>query len=359
VTIHRVGRDDAALRAVAILGLDDCVDLCSVEGICASLRRAASFLCPTSPRQLIDSVMDALAPFKPDLERDDVSDALDVLVDMGDLLELSVHQDGARRRLLYLGPPSYVERGPGLFLLLGVRPNAGPIADEETLGATVTYESHTRSVVLDSLGAAEILAHAGLHRLTREQWAKAPRQEEAAAVVAQARLRLTSSSTQGQISGLTLIDPSTSVRYYKGRWREPITTDQGLFVCRRPQAYGAPIWCAVELAAGVPRAVLDLPVDSTVAPGWDEGRRLQAALDAERGNAQIVRVRPTGQPAGSFIFDFFGPLPSWAQRYLDLTGLPVTKSPGALFSQRVPRGAEADVRTFLSNSLWMLVNEEA
>jgi hypothetical protein len=288
-----------------------------------------------------------------------VSDALDVLVDTGDLLELSVHQHGARRRLLYLGPPSYVEKGPGLFLLLGVRPNAGPIVDEETLGTTVTYESHTRSVVLDSKGAAELFSSAGLHRLTRAQWARAPRQEVAAAVVAQARLRLTSSSTPGQITGLTLIDPSTSVRYYKGRWREPITTDQGLFVCRRPQAYGAPIWCAVELAAGVPRAVLDLPVDSAVAPGWDEGRRLQAALDAERGNAQVVRVRPTGKPAGSFVFDFFGPLPSWGQRYLDLTGLPVTKSPGALFSHRVPRGAEADVRAFLSNSLWMLVKEEA
>jgi hypothetical protein len=359
VTIHRVEREDAALRAVGILGLDDCVDLFSVEGICASLRRAASFLCPTTPRQIVDSVLDALAPLKPDLERGEVSDALDVLVGMGDMLELAFHQSGARRRLLFLGPPSYVEKRPGLFLLLGIRPNAGPIVDEESLGAVVAYESHTRSVVLDSGGTAEALAAAGLHRLTREQWAKAPRQEAAATVVAQTRQLLASSAAPGQISGLTLIDPATPVRYYNGRWREPIATDKGLFVCRRPQSYGAPIWCAVELADGVPRAVLDLPVDSTVAPGWDDARRLQAALDSERGNAQVVRVRPTGQPAGSFIFDFFGPLPSWAQRYLDLTGLPVSKSQGALFSHRVPRGAETDVRAFLSNSLWMQVNEEA
>lgn len=352
-----MGRDEVAARAVDVLGLDDsAVDLFSTEGICASLRRAASFLCPASPRQIVDAVLDALAPLGTELERDEVNDALDTLVGAGDLLEL--RPSGGRTRLLFLGPPSYVEKRPGSFLLLGIRPNARPILDEQLVGATVIYERHTRLVELDPDGAAEALAGAGLHRMMRKQWAKVPSEVAAAALVDQIRHWLVAHRAPGSISGLTLVDPATPVRYYKGRWREPTASDQGIFVGRRPQAYGAPIWCAVEFAGGVPQAVLDLPVDSSTAPGWDDARRLQAALDAERRSPQIFRTRPTGQPGGDFIVDFFGPLPSWAERYLDLTGLPVSRSRGALFSYRVPDAAIGDVTLFLSTSLWMQVAEE-
>ena len=88
------------------------------------------------------------------------------------------------------------------------------------------------------------------------------------------------------------------VRYYKGRWREPIASD-GIFVARRPQAYGAPVWCAVELADGVPQAVLDLPIDSSIAPGWDDARKLQAALDAERGSPRSSASAPSRRPRSS------------------------------------------------------------
>lgn len=357
MSLQRIDRSEVIDRAVGILGLDESsIDLFSVEGVCASLRRAASFLCPASPRQIVDSVLDVLAPLSPDLGRDVLNEAIDVLVGAGDLLELRM--DGGRRRQLYLGPPSYVQKRPGQFLLLGVRPNAAPIVDEELLGAAVTYEAHTRYALLDPEGAAEALSAAGLHRLTRDQWAHAPRQEASSAVVEDVHQRLTSSRAPGQISGLMLIDPAKSVRYYKGRWREPIPSDQGMFVGRRPQAYGAPIWCAVELESGVPQAVLDLPINSTVNPGWDDARRLQAALDAQRGGAQVSIVRAVAQPDGNYIFDFFGPLPSWAERYLDLTGLPVARSKGALFSYRLTEGAKRDVQEFLSKSLWMRVIEK-
>lgn len=357
MSIQRIQRDEVASRAVGILGLDEgVVDLISPEGLSASLRRAASFLCPASPRQLIDAVLEAVTPLEPDLDRGVVNDVLDTLVGAGDLLEL--RPTGGGTRLLFLGPPSYVERQPGHFLLLGIRPNAGPIVDEESLGAIVAYKSHTRSVMLDPEGAAGALAAARLHRLTPAQWAKAPRQEPAAAAVEQVRQRLRSIRAPGQVSGLMVIDPTSSVSYYKGRWREPRPTDQGIFVGRRPQAYGAPLWCAVLFVGGVPQAVLDLPVDSSVAPGWDEARRLQAALDAERGSAQVLRVRKGADLDGTHIFDFFGPLPSWAERYLDLTGLPVPKSRGALFSYRVPDGGASAAKIFLSTSLWMTVTEE-
>lgn len=358
MSIQRLGREEVSTRAVGILGLDEgAIDLFSTEGICASLRRAASFLCPASPRQIVDAVLDALIPLGAHLERDEFTGALDTLVGVGDLLE--IRATGASTRLLFLGPPSYVERHPGDFLLLGIRPNASPILDEDSVGAAVTYEAHTRSVALDPDGAAQTLAAAGLHRLTREQWAKAPREAAAAAIIEQIRRRLAANRAPGQVSGLVLIDPTRPVRYYRGRWRDPMAVDQGIFVARRPQAYGAPIWCAVELAAGVPQAVLDLPVTSAIAPSWDDARRLQAALDAERCTPQVVRVRSTGQHDGDSILDFFGPLPSWAERYLNLTGLPVFRSQGALFSYRVPSGTADDVMLFLSKLLWMQVAEEA
>lgn len=357
MSIQRVEPGEVAIRAVGLLGLDDTiVDLFSLEGLCASLRRAASFLCPASPRQIVDSVLDALQPLKGDLERDELADALDLLVSSGDLLEL--RQAGARTRLLFLGPPSFVEKQPGEFLLLGVRPNAGHLIDENSLDAEIAYEAHTRTLTLDAGSAPEILAAAGLHRLTREQWTKAPRDESAAAVVEQTRDRLGATRSPGQVSGFTIIDGGASVRFYKGRWRESLASDGGVFVGRRPQAYGAPIWCAVEMEAGVPQAVLDLPIDSSVAPGWDEARRLQAALDAERGTPQVYRVRPSGQSSDACLIDFFGPLPSWAERYLDLTGLPVPKARGSLFSYRVWQAAVHDATAFLSRSLWMTAIEE-
>lgn len=357
MSIQRIGRDEVAARAASMLGLDDtAVDLFSVEGLCASLRRAASFLCPASPRQITDAVLEALAPLGSALEREEVNDALETLVSIGDLLEL--RQSNARTRLLYLGPPSYVEKQPGSYLLLGVRPNASPILDEHLAHAGISYEAHTRSVDLEPDSAAEVLAAAGLHRLTREQWTKAPRVEAATTLIERVRSHPAAHRIPGQVSGLTLIDPATPVRYYKGRWREPMASDQGIFVGRRPQAYGAPLWCVIELTDGVPQTVLDLPVDSAVAPGWDDARRVQAALDARRGTPQVFRVRTTGQPDGNLVFDFFGPLPSWAERYLGLIGLPVSRMQGALFSYRVRDAARGDITRFLSESLWMQVAEE-
>lgn len=357
MSIQRIGRDQVATRAAEILGLDCTVlDLFSVEGLSASLRRAASFLCPASPRQIVDAVLDAVAPLGTDLEREDLNNTLDMLISTGDLLEL--RPNSARTRLLYLGPPSYVEKQAGSFLLLGIRPDALPILDERSVGAAVSYEAHTRSVELHPDTSAEVLAAAGLHRVTREQWTKTPKEELPTAAIERVRNQMATYGMRGQVGGLMLIDPATPVHYYKGRWREPRVSDQGIFVGRRPQAYGAPLWCVVNLTDGLPQAVLDLPVDSAVAPGWDDARRLQAALDAQRGSPQVFRVRPTVQPNGDSIFDFFGPLPSWAGRYLDLTGLPVSSPGGALFSYRVSDAAKSDTTIFLSRSLWMQAVEE-
>jgi hypothetical protein len=356
VSVQRVERSEVVGRALEVLGLEDsAVDLFSIEGLCASLRRAASLLCPASPQQIVDAVVEALAPLGAEVERDEVAEALDSLVSLGDLLEL--RQSGSRTRELFLGPPSYIEKHPGEYLLVGVRARAARLFDEESLGVEIYYEAHTRTLVLPPDAATAMLTSAGLHRLTREQWAKAPRHQSPSDVIERVQDRLSAERRSGVVTGLTVIDGTASNRFYKGRWRDPRPADSGLFVGRRPQAYGASIWCAVELEAGVPQAVLDLPTESLVNPGWDEARHVQAALDAERGMAQFYEIRASGQPE-QFVFDFFAPLPSWAERYLALVGIPVVKTKGSLFTYRLPEAAVEDVKAFLFASLWMDAIEE-
>lgn len=356
MTVQRIERAEVATRAVAALGLDhEVVHLVSTEALCASLRRAASFLCPASPRQIVDAVMSALTPLVDDLDRETVVEALDAIVMSGDLLEL--RQPGERTRLLFLGPPSFVEKQPGEYLLIGVRPRSTALVNEASEDIEVIHDAHTRSVVLDPATGQATLIAARLHQISKEQWTKAPRIEPATQVLDRLRAQLAVERAPGVVTGLTIIDPSRPMHFYKGRWNEPAEDHTGIFTGRRPQAYGAPIWCAIEMAGGVPQSVLDLPVDSNIAPGWDEARRIQAALDAENHTPQTLRVR-RGSSGGGTFFDFFAPLPTWAERYLAISGWPAPKGPKSLFTYCLPVAAADDAEQFLSASLWMISSKE-
>lgn len=352
MSIQRLTQTDLEATAVALLGLDhESTGLLSIEGLCASIRRAASLLCPATPRQLVDAVLEVLRPLSPDLKRDAVAETLDLVVSIGDLLELRSAESAVRQ--LYLAPPSYVTVRPGRHLLIGVRPNASPIDDESLIGASVEYEAHTRFLTLETDNPAASLAGAGLHRMTAEQWARVPREEPASTLIERAAFLLRQHQMPGEIQGLEIIDPTTQVQYYVGRWRELTSSDDGMLVGRRPQAYGAPVWCVLDVAGGIPRAVLDFPVDSSVMPGWDEARHLQAAIDHDRGQPQVFRIRSSGLPDGSRLLDLFAPLPSWAERYITLVGIPMSRSKGALLTYRVPLDAEESLTGLLSKSLWM------
>ncbi|MFF4876342.1 hypothetical protein [Micromonospora sp. NPDC000668] len=350
--ISQLSAADAAQLTVKTLGLDEeVVDLLSPEGLCASLRRAASFLCPATPRQIVDAVLGAVGPVASSgaPSRDDLMELLDLLISVGDLLELRQRTTYATK-LLFLGPPSYVVKEPGRYLLLGVRPFGAALVGE-MLAREVLYEGHTRTIELEFDSAGLRFAALGLQEIKREQWAVHPVAVSAAAFIGEYRQRLDSTGPSGQVDGLTLIDPSSAVRYYRGRWRAPKPSDSGDFVARRPQAYGADLWCFVRVAEGVPQRLVDLPVGDATTPGRDEAWRLQAALDAHRGEPQVFRTRTaTGRPY--IIMDLFSPVPTWAARYLGLVGLSVPRSKGSLFSYRVPTAAMPDLTAFLADMLW-------
>jgi hypothetical protein len=353
MTLSSLTPDDASALSVRTLGMDpDLVGLSSPEGLAASLRRAASFLCPTSPSRLIDAVLSAVQPLTDsDLSRDEVADLLDLLIASGDLLELRQELQGHLVRLVYLGPPSYIEQAPGTYMLLGVRPFGAWLVSSD-LAAQAIREGHTRVIELDPAIASETFKATGLQRLDRQRWVASPSIEPAASLVRRTSERLEVSGGGGEIEGLQILDPIAPVRYYRGRWREPGPTDSGDFVARRPQAYGADLWSAVRLQDGVATKIFQFPVDDPAVPARDEAWRLQLAIDAERGRPQRYAIEPTASSISSVI-KFFSPTPGFAERYLQLVGMPLAVTSDALFAFRVPDAAMSDLVQLLTELLWM------
>jgi hypothetical protein len=343
---------DAALR---VLGLEDAgVDLFSPEGLAACLRRAASVLCPATRGCIVRSVLESLEGLPGCIEdtKGQLDDMLTSLVGYGDLLELSVADPGSPASRIFLGQPAFVRRDSGSCLLIGVRPDAEPLVDEH-LGAAIEFDAHVRLV---SYWTAERVDHqlasSGLLKLSTDQWLRPPRPTPAGDLVREFVSRLDAAMSLGGLEGVTILDPSAPVRFYRGRWRTPKKGDDGVFVARRPQAFGADLWCFAAASAGAVTRLIDLPVTVSVAPASDEAWRLQAALDAEAGHPQLFRVRGLPQTDAALL-DLFSPLPSWAQRRLDAIGKPLLRSRGALLSYRIPRYELDEELEFLVDMLWM------
>src|SRR5262249_14403485 len=141
--------------------------------------------------------------------------------------------------------------------------------------------------------AAEQLRELGLHRVNPERWAAQPSLATSAELASRVHTRLDGAGQAGQAAELTILDPAEPVTYYWGRWRSVRPNDSGDFVGRRPQEYGARLWCLVRIDGGTPIRLVDLPIDDATASGWDEAWRLQAAIDAERGTPQVYRATPS------------------------------------------------------------------
>ncbi|KAA0959975.1 hypothetical protein FQ142_14020 [Microbacterium sp. ANT_H45B] len=352
MTLASLTPDAAAALSVQTLGMDpELVGLSSPEGLAASLRRAASFMCPTSPSRLIDAALNAVGPVSDgELSRDEIADLLNLLIASGDLLELRQELHGRSVRLIYLGPPSYLERAPGTYMLLGVRPFGAWLLDSKW-AAEIIREGHTRVIELAPATAIEVFKAAGLQRLDRQRWVASPRMETAADVIRRTAERLDVAGRGGEIEGLQILDPAKPVRYYRGRWREPNATDRGDFIARRAQAYGADLWSAVRLEDGVATRIFQFPADDPVVPARDEAWRFQMAIDAGRGGPQRYAIEPGA--SGSSVVKFFSPIPGFAERYLQLIGMPLAGTSGALFAFRVPPGAMPDLIQLLTDLLWM------
>lgn len=344
---------DASAIAVQTLGLQqDLVGLDSAEGIAATIRRAASFMCPTTPARIVDAVLDVIQPVATDeiITRESIANILELMISGGDLLEFK--EDAERLvRLLYLGPPSFIEIEPGIYLLIGVRPHAAALIDPD-LSEAVDREGHTQILRWDQSTAVERLTQAGLQAIDRRRWVGSPSSEAPEALIARTMERLDAARHSGEIDDLLILDPQSEVTFYPKRWRAPRDGDTGDFIARRPQAYGADLWCVVRLDAGRPQKLVDLPIDDAMLPGRDEAWRIQMAIDALQRQPQQYEVRGIVGADASLV-SFFSPIPGFAERYLQLVGIPVPNSRGCLFSFRVPDGAIRDLERVLMELLWL------
>jgi hypothetical protein len=341
-----------ALAAATGVALGITGDCAPIELIKPALRRAAFYLAPASRAELIRFAAEPLEALG--VDRDTVEEALDELIIYGDLLEMRRLQNDpwdAPISVIRPAPPSFVERGGGLLVILGV-------AGELPSALTPDLENRVNALgpvrTLKAGGDEDLakrLESLGLARLPEAAWLRTPKIESAPAHVGDWKERLAHiAPTPGGVPNLEILDPSRRIRFYKGRWISPSTKTEGLRLARRAQDYGAPLWTIAEFQGGVALKVIDLYQDDDRQRPYDLGWRFQAALDATLGHPQEVGVRRLDKRVA---LDFFSPLPAFAERRLALVGMK-TSDQSSLFSfEMTDQMANVELAA-LQETLWML-----
>jgi hypothetical protein len=331
--------------------------------IAALLRRAATIHCPCSPATLAGAVRDALRFLADDtaLLREIIDACLEGLLVVGDLLELSrvsVDDPDVKATWVFAAPPAFIMRPSGAAFIVGLSTDEiSPLPP--ALASRIEYRSFTRTLTPEPSAPASLrdfLSETGMLELPERVWLRAPKKDAPRSFRDGVFSRLAASGASGPIEDLEILDPATSVTYYTGRWTKP-KRHTGVFIARRPQAYGAPIWCLARLTEGRPHQILDLPLPDKQAAQWrgcDAAWHLQMAIDHCNRAPQKYRRRPA---AGGAILDFFSPLPVWARRRLMVIGKMEPKD-RSLFSYFVPDRELAAEEEFLQQRLWLAPVEQ-
>ncbi len=348
----------AELHALKVteLGLDPgSLDLESGEAVAGALRRAASFLCPCTAPTLVRGVVRPMRGLVQDLDafKGLVEQTLEAMIAHGDIHEYRDIEGACGHgtaALLYAAPPSFVARESGTVLLLGVAADQLTALPED-LEARIEYSNHLRRLTPGpNQDLRSELRQIGLAEIPYTRWLRSPPLEHFAQHVTRLDKLLDDAQPSHDVPGLSLLEPSCSVQYYRGRWVEP-RAQSGRFVARRKQAYGADLWCYVAMRDGIPERLIDFPTASSKWRGCDEAWHLQMAIDAKRGEPQRFRVRPG--PKGSRLVEFFSPVPMWARRRWDTAGEPVMTS-GSLFGYRLNDAELVEELRFVHDTLWLV-----
>lgn len=342
------------------MGLPDSLDT-SVEDplLAALLRRSAGIFCPCSRTALRVALLESLKYL--DENEDTLSDRTDLIIDGlivgGDLLELSevaTDDPAVKGTWVFAAPPSYVTRPGGSIFLAGIVPDQDTFLPH-SLASRITYEGFTRVIVPEPEEDLTGKLHEyGLQELSENVWLKTPNPEAAEDMLNAMERRLESMPRSGAVEDLQILDPAQRVTYYRGRWIAP-KTQTGTFVARRPQDYGAPIWCFARLANGIPDRILDLPLRKTRWRGCDVAWHLQMAIDHCGNNPQLYRHRRIDCGVR---LDFFSPLPQWSQRRLMIFGYPIPRE-NSLMSYILPAAEAGPEECFLRERLWLARTDDS
>lgn len=328
-------------------------DQATAETVVAqALRRAVSALAPCSRAEALRF---ARTPLSGVINETDgwFEVILEALIAYGDILEVTpLDQDAWRtgRLVLRPAPPSFVRRSNGDLIILGVAGDA-PTALIGDLAAQLEHQGPLRMLRQPAASASiDLLKALGLVELPEAAWLRAPMSTTAQSYCESNRLELSRNPpSTTPLDGLTLIDPQSAVTFYSGRWRPPEANDTGVFVARREQMFGLRSWCLIELERGQPRRLHDLIAGDDRERPCDLAWRIQAAFDAAAGRPQQVRAKRTGDTVD---FEFFSPLPAFAERRLAVKANKLTRS-GCLFAYAVPAVAAAAELDALADKLWL------
>lgn len=328
--------------------------------IASLLRRVAGYLTPCSRSALRASIVDCLKMLGDESDMvERVERAIDWLLVGGDLLELNdvtVSDLLVKGTWVFPSPPGYIVRPSGSVFIVGTVPDQDNFLPS-SIASRVKHEGLSR--VIQALPGEDLsreLSAFGLRQIPERVWLKTPREEALETMLASYKQLLQGQGPSGEIAGLVIIDPVSPVRYYKGRWTSPKASHSGLFVGRRPQEFGAPIWGLVQLERGSPIRFLDLPLRQRSRwKGSDEAWHVQMAID--RSNATPQRYRRITKADG-VRFDFFSPLPSWTQRRFMLFGHSVPPEK-CLMSFLLSNDEAKTEEQFLTHRLWLSATEDS
>jgi len=339
-------------EALGLASKSECIaDNAFIAGL---LRHASGFLCPCSPATIRAVALESLQfllDVNPEELEERINEAIEGLVIGGDLLELhqvTAADPSVKGTWLFAAPPSYIVRPSGSIFLTGI------VADRDTylpqsLMSRIHHDGYTRAIMPDAdENLTGELAALGLQELNQNNWLRTPKIQSARKVLAGLEANLNAQSRSGNISDLRIIDPTQPVLYYRGRWTVP-KRHTGMFVGRRPQEYGAPLWCFVELENGEAKKLLDFPLPKSRWRGCDNAWHLQMAIDSINGNPQRYRIRKNGDY--DFI-DFYSPIPSWAERRFMIFGRHAEPE-NCLLCYRIPHGELITEEDFLRKHLWL------
>lgn len=347
----------ARARATEALGLDpESLDLRSMEARAAALRRAAGFLCPCSATKLVHAVLSTWQGLYDEEEatlKGSIEESLEALIAYGDLQEHQmVDEEGQTGGvLLYATPPAFVQRQSGAVYLIGIIPEQAFLLPE-ALEVEVKHQAHVRRIPAHAVDDdfADTLIELEFTRLKEQRWFELPKTEHESSMVARYDHMLDGRRQVGQLEGLQLLDPTKPVRFYPKRW-VVAQRQTGTYVARRPQRYGADLWCYVEMQEGIVTKLLDVPTAPDRWRGCDEAWYLQAAIDSTRGTPQQYRLR-TGAP-GKTLLDIFSPVPQWVRRRWDVVGSLLPETTGCLFCYAFSDAEIEQETRFLREHLWM------
>ena len=322
------------------------------------LRRCAGILCPCSRTTLRSALSESLRYL--DNDPDALAERLDNLIDSlifgGDLLELAdvvMDDTEVKGTQVFVAQPSFVMRSSGAIFLMGIVPDQDTFLPSD-LSARVDYDGCVRYIIPEADEDLEAtLLTQGLRRLPEDVWLKYPETDTAEEHLSFFERQLDAQPPCGTIKDLKILDSSKPVTYYRGRWVDP-SEQTGTFVARRPQEFGAPLWCFVKLADGVAQRLMDLPQSGFNWRGYDAAWHLQMAIDFCQGQPQRYRRHDSEQMAR---FDFFSPLPAWSERRFIILG---TQCPPdrSLLAYEIPRREADSEEHFLQNNLWMVKSNE-